>query len=102
MKLDLGKATAIRAMRRVTHALQNIASQFIKWPSGRRATEVMMAFERVSAFPGVIGAIDGTHVKIRSPQDDHHQAYINRKGYPSIHMQVTFHEKLLNIIMNTI
>lgn len=98
-KFDLGKATAIRAMRRVTHALHTLAPRFIQWPQGRKATEVMMAFERVSAFPRVIGAIDGTHVEIRSPQDDDHQAYINRKGYASIHVQVTFHDKLVNIFL---
>ncbi|XP_036148902.1 putative nuclease HARBI1 isoform X2 [Monomorium pharaonis] len=71
-------------MRRVTYALHQLAPRFINWPQGRRATEVMIAFERMSGFPGVIGAIDGTHVEIRSPQDDQHQAYINRKGYQSI------------------
>jgi len=91
-KFGLGKATAIRAIRRVTYALHNLAPRFIQWPRGSRATEVMIAFERVSAFPGVIGAIDGTHVEIRSPKDDDHQAYINRKGYPSIHVQVTFYK----------
>lgn len=93
-KFDLGKATAIRTMRRVTYALHTLAPQFIQWPQGRRAVEVMTEFERMSAFPGVIGAIDGTHVEIRSPKDNHHQAYINRKGYPSIHVQVIFYKKL--------
>ncbi|XP_018407382.1 PREDICTED: putative nuclease HARBI1 [Cyphomyrmex costatus] len=55
----------------------------------------MEAFERVSGFPNVIGAIDGTHVEIRSPQGDDHQAYINRKGYPSIHVQVVCTQNLL-------
>ncbi|KYN22678.1 Putative nuclease HARBI1 [Trachymyrmex cornetzi] len=74
-KFDLGKATAIRAMRRVTHALHKLAPRFIQWPQGRRAIEVMEAFERVSGFPNVIGAIDGTHIEIRSPQGVDHQAY---------------------------
>lgn len=95
MKFDLGKATAIRAMRRVTYALHTLAPQIIQWPQGRKATEVMIAFERVSAFPRVIGAIDGTHVEIRSPRDDNHQAYINRKGYASIHVQAVCTQNLL-------
>jgi len=54
-KFGLGKATVIRAMRRVTYALHNLVSRFIQWPRGSRATEVIIAFERMSAFPGVIG-----------------------------------------------
>lgn len=87
LKFDIGKATAIRVMRRVTYALHSIASRFIHWSEGERAAEVIAAFQRASAFPSVIGAIDGIHVEIRSPKDEH-QAYINRKGYASIHVQV--------------
>lgn len=87
-KFNVGKASSIRIMRRVTKALHEIAPRFIQWPQGERATEVMAAFERNSAFPGVIGAIDGTHVEIRKPHDDVHQAYVNRKGYASIQLQV--------------
>lgn len=97
-KFNIGKATAIRAMRRVTYALHSLAPRFIQWPQGRKATEVIAAFKRVSGFPDVIGTIDGTHVEIRSPQNDDYQAYINRKGYPSIHVQVIFCGKLLNTV----
>ncbi|XP_039308183.1 putative nuclease HARBI1 [Solenopsis invicta] len=38
-------------------------------------------------FPGVIGAIDGTHIKIIAPKD-RSESYINRKGYHSIQLQV--------------
>jgi len=38
-------------------------------------------------FPKVIGAIDGTHVKIAAPRKSP-ESYINRKGYYSIQLQV--------------
>lgn len=38
-------------------------------------------------FPKVIGAIDGTHIEIAAPKL-HPDAYINRKGYHSIQLQV--------------
>lgn len=101
-KFDIGKATAIRAMRWVTYALHCLAPRFIQWPQGDKVIEVMAAFKHVSGFPSVIGAIDGTHVEIRSPHEDNHQAYINRKGYPSVHVQVMFHAKLLQYKYNTI
>lgn len=54
----------------------------------------MEEFERSSAFPNVIGAIDGTHIKIRAPHKGH-EAYINRKGYHSIQVQVKFITRLI-------
>lgn len=95
LKFNLGKATAIRTMRRVTYALHTLAPRFIQWPLGERANKVMIEFERVSAFPNVIGAIDGTHIKIKAPQEDK-QSYVNRKGYHSIHVQV----KILRICIS--
>ena len=38
-------------------------------------------------MPGVIGAIDGTHIKIPGPSE-HRDAYISRKGVPSMQLQV--------------
>ncbi|XP_032690075.1 putative nuclease HARBI1 [Odontomachus brunneus] len=54
----------------------------------------MRQFERTSAFPNIIGAIDGTHIKIKAPQDDK-QSYVNRKGYHSIHVQAVCTQNLL-------
>lgn len=74
-------------MRRVSYALHKLASHFIQWPQGAKVLEVQEEFEAVSGFPNVIGAIDGSHVEIKAPYEGS-QAYINRKGYHSIHIQV--------------
>ncbi|XP_011871036.1 PREDICTED: putative nuclease HARBI1 [Vollenhovia emeryi] len=86
VKFGVGKATAFRSVRRVTYALHCIAPRFIQWPV-EVADNVIDQFARVSGFPGVIGAIDGTHIKIRAPPMDS-ASYINRKGFPSINLQV--------------
>ncbi|XP_029176982.1 putative nuclease HARBI1 [Nylanderia fulva] len=86
-KFGVGKATAFRALRRVTYALHCVAPQFIKWPRDEIAVSVMERFKRSCGFPNVIGAIDGTHIKIRAPPKDA-QSYINRKGFHSINVQV--------------
>ena len=39
------------------------------------------------AFPRIIGAIDGTHIRIRAPTKDP-VAYINRKKFHSLNTQV--------------
>lgn len=50
--------------------------------------EAMQKFRRIANFPTVIGAIDCTHIKIKKTSEDGGQLYINRKGFPSINVQV--------------
>ena len=38
-------------------------------------------------LPGVMGAIDGTHIPIKAPRHRHEQ-YINRKGFFSVQLEV--------------
>ena len=54
---------------------------------------VIDAFRRTANFPGVLGAIDGTHIKINAPKE-HKEVYINRKGYHSIVLQGVCREDL--------
>ncbi|XP_047526405.1 putative nuclease HARBI1 [Pieris napi] len=93
-RFNVGRATAVRAVRRVCHALFIKSSRFIQWPTGERAIEVMHGFERASGFPKVIGAIDGTHIRINGPKQNHAD-YINRKGFHSIQLQVVCDHKTL-------
>jgi hypothetical protein len=53
----------------------------------------------VANFPGVIGLIDGTHIRIQAPSD-HEDQYVNRKGYHSINVQVIVDcdDKFINIV----
>lgn len=87
VKFGVGRATAFRTVRRVTYALHCIAPRFIQWPKDGVATDVMEHFKRTCGFPHVIGAIDGTHIKIRAPPIDT-ASYINRKGFPSLNVQL--------------
>lgn len=93
-KFNVGRATALRTIRRVTQALCDLAPEFIKWPTGDDATSVMEEFERHSAFPRIIGAIDGTHIAIPAPKEDA-QSYVNRKGFHSIQVQAVCTHNLL-------
>ncbi|KYN21843.1 PREDICTED: putative nuclease HARBI1 [Trachymyrmex cornetzi] len=47
----------------------------------------MERFQRSCGFPNIIGAIDGTHIKIRAPTEDSN-SYVNRKGFHSINLQL--------------
>ncbi|XP_052778539.1 putative nuclease HARBI1 [Mya arenaria] len=40
----------------------------------------------MQGFPGIIGAVDGSHIPIRTPTE-YPENYINRKGFPSVILQ---------------
>ena len=86
-RFDVGRATALKAVRRVTKTIVKLAPIFIVWPEGDRAKEIMTEFAAISAFPKIIGAIDGTHINIKAPHVNP-ESYVNRKKHHSIHLQV--------------
>lgn len=47
-------------------------------------------FHRIAQFPFVIGATDGTFIRIQSIGGEHAELYRNRKTFFSINCQVTF------------
>ncbi|KYN05505.1 Putative nuclease HARBI1 [Cyphomyrmex costatus] len=53
-------------------------------------------------FPGVIGAIDGTHVAIWPPDKNREHLYINRKLYHSLNVMIVcdYHCKILAVVAN--
>lgn len=60
-RFGVGRSTALYITRRVTNTLLQLAPIFIKWPTGERINGIIADFQTISAFPKVIGAIDGTH-----------------------------------------
>ena len=82
----MDKATASRAVRKVSVALVELLPRFVRWPTDHEKAEIKNGFYRMAGFPGVIGCIDGTHIRIQRPSDNE-PAFINRKGYPSINVQ---------------
>ena len=69
-------------------------NELIKWPTGQKLIDTIDAFERMKGFPGVVGAIDGTHIPIKAPKENPND-YINRKFFHSIQLQAVFDADLL-------
>lgn len=86
-KFCVARATALFAVKKAIKALVNLAPLFITWPEGNKCEKIFMGFAMISAFPKVIGAIDGTHYNIRAPHINA-ECYINKKGQHSIQLQV--------------
>ncbi|KAJ8983616.1 hypothetical protein NQ317_004254 [Molorchus minor] len=67
-RFNISKSTLFKIVRRVTIFPSNLSPE-------------------AHNFPGVIGVIDGTHIKIDRPADDP-DSYLNRKHFYSIQAQV--------------
>ncbi|XP_066598824.1 putative nuclease HARBI1 [Prorops nasuta] len=92
-RFDVGKGTAWRCLRKVCNALYYHLHTFIKWPSNEETRTTISFIKNKFKFPNVIGAIDGTHIKIDAPKD-YPECYINRKGYSSLQLQVICDQNL--------
>ena len=81
------KCTISRIVSRVSTAFVRKQHEFIRWPStAAERQEIKQGFFEKGGFPGVIGCIDGTHVRIQGPSA-HESDFVNRKGFHSINVQ---------------
>ncbi|XP_052778461.1 putative nuclease HARBI1 [Mya arenaria] len=78
------KSTVSRIISNVTDSMVDISHQFITWPNRVQQQEIMREFFTSAGFPNVIGAVDGSHIRIIMPKDGHD--FINRKNFASINV----------------
>ncbi|XP_067633779.1 putative nuclease HARBI1 isoform X2 [Eurosta solidaginis] len=57
-------------------------------------TECKEYFFEKTGFPGVIGCVDGTHIKILAPRKQYQHLYYNRKGFFSLNAMIVCDHKL--------
>nr|CAI5827636.1 unnamed protein product [Callosobruchus analis] len=76
----------------MSYFLSNLSSTVITWLSVEEQVHISQQFA-THGFKGVIGVIDGSHVRIDKPSEDP-ESYINRKGYYSIHHK----RKIRNVV----
>ena len=67
---NVGKSTVIEAVQDVVEALCDIKGNYIRFPSSEdEILELRETFEDLTDIPNVVGAIDGTHIKIKKPKE---------------------------------
>ena len=76
---------ACTASHEVSREIANRKRQFLSFPDD--LTDTKRKFYDVAHFPGVIGAIDCTHVRIICPNKENVTAFINRKQFYCINVQ---------------
>lgn len=79
-------STLYTIIRKLTYFLSNLSAEVITWPTNEEKLETELYFNN-NNFPGVIGCIDGTHIKIDKPEQDP-DSYLNRKHFFSIQVSI--------------
>lgn len=74
--------------------VKRLKSRYITIPKGDDLKQVMATYKEKWGFPVCAGAIDGTHVPIKAPSQNH-TYYVNRKSYHSIIMQALVDSRYL-------
>lgn len=86
-QLGIGAASAHRCVRECTMAiLRYMQHDYIRLPTPQEAKYNMEQWRRDAGIPGIVGAIDGTHIAIRKPLVNG-EDYYNSKGKYSINVQ---------------
>lgn len=89
------KSTAGRVVKRVSEAIASLRPLYIKMPeTHEEILDLQHNFFQLAAFPRVIGSMDCTHVKIKSPGGEIPEEFRNRKGYFSFNVQTVCDPKL--------
>ncbi|KAF6215836.1 hypothetical protein GE061_000171 [Apolygus lucorum] len=92
-------SSLFRITRRLTMFLSSLSQEVIRWPNDDEKREAEEWF-RSKGFPGAIGTIDGTHIRVDRPHNDP-DSYYNRKKYHSIQLQVVCdgHKKITSVFV---
>ncbi|XP_019771122.2 putative nuclease HARBI1 isoform X1 [Dendroctonus ponderosae] len=79
-------STLRKIVQRMTYFLSNLAPEIITWPTSDERRRIRSQFS-LNGFPGVVGVIDGSHVRIDKPSEDP-DCYLNRNGFYSLQFQI--------------
>ena len=59
-----------------------------QWPTWNKIVETSNDFSDISGLLNVLGAVDGSHIRIKAPTENSN-AYYNRKNYHSLFLQAS-------------
>lgn len=95
---DLHGVTQPTVSRRIHGVIQLIASMkdgFIVFPTAAEQQEIQRRFYQQHGLPGVVSAVDGTHIPIVNPGGLHSELYRNRKRFFSINTQIFCDDRMV-------
>ena len=86
----MAQSTLSKALSAIIDVFEaDICPAAIKFPdSENEKDEIKRGFYEKTGFPGVIGCVDGTHVRIFKPVRDIQHLYYNRKEFHSLNVML--------------
>ena len=90
--LGISKASISIIISEISKILSEHIDDFVKLPQNEELDRVVNGYSIKWGFPNCAGAIDGTHIPIISPKDNHCD-YFNRKGHHSVILQGVCNDK---------
>ncbi|KAB0790589.1 hypothetical protein PPYR_15005, partial [Photinus pyralis] len=92
---NIHKSSVCRIIQNVTHYIALMRPDWIGMSNTAEEQNLAISgFYQIAGFPGVLGAIDCTHIKIQSPGGEYAERFRNRKGYFSVNVQAVCNAKL--------
>ena len=88
LQFELGKSTAKIICSEFEQAVFDLKDCFITFPlTNEEIGEKIEEFEELYGIPQIVGAIDGCHIEINAPPQNH-KDYFNRKQHYSVNLKV--------------
>lgn len=84
------KSTVHRVIHKIADEIKAKLGTLISLPSEDMLADIGMGFCQLAqspVFTCAAGAVDGCHIRIKPPGNNHRADYINYKLFPSIHLQ---------------
>ncbi|KAK7502568.1 hypothetical protein BaRGS_00006143 [Batillaria attramentaria] len=100
-RFGMNRGTLHRVVKEIYQVLVSLRENVIRWPQRQELDRISEEFERTAGLPGVVGAIDGTYIRIKGKADNTRDSYICRKGFPAMHLQVVSDSNLLLLDVDT-
>ncbi|KAF7706407.1 protein ALP1-like isoform X1 [Silurus meridionalis] len=91
-KFDVSESTAHKSVLEVLAFFSTLGPSFISWPNASRKKTSSAAFHKLCGLDGIIGAIDGCHIKINRP-NIRGGDYMNKQSFYSVRLQGIVDEK---------
>lgn len=90
LQFGLGKSTVKSICSEFEQAIFNLKDRFIKFPlTIQEIRNKMDKFEESYGIPQIMGAINGRHIEINAPPDNHGD-YFNQKLHYSVNRRLKF------------
>ena len=83
--MGISKSRAVVYINEMLAVLKAMAKTVIVMPSSDEQEQVESGFYSIAGFPGVVGAVDGTLVKVMRPHE--YEGWYCRKNYPAVNVQ---------------